>query len=157
MNTRYLFPNKFKKFGWGIMIFAFVAHAILMLSGVEELRGLEFKVFAIAGGDYHNHYFCLYSHNETQDILGILFIIGGILAAFSKQKNEDEYISKIRLESLLWATYINYGLLLLAILTIYGLAFLEVMMYNMFTLLIIFMIRFNYIIYKTRKAARYEK
>ena len=52
---------------------------------------------------------------------------------------------------------INYILLLLAFLFVYGTDFLIVMIYNMFTVLIIFIVRFNYILYKNSKTAPDEK
>ena len=71
-----------------------------------------------------------------------------MLIAFAKEKVEDEFISKLRLTSLLWAISINYILLLIGILTVYGLDFLNVLFYNMFTPLVIFIIRFNFLYYK---------
>ena len=67
-------------------------------------------------------------------------------------KDEDEYIAQIRLESLLWATYINYGFLLFSILFVYGLGFYQIMVFNIFTLLVIFLVRFNFILYKSAKS-----
>jgi hypothetical protein len=61
------------------------------------------------------------------------------------------------LESLLWATYANSGLLLLAIVLVYDLAFLQVMIFNMVTLLLIFLARFNFILFRNAKANRYEE
>ena len=52
------------------------------------------------------------TNNIADEIASILLIIGGILVAFSKTKDEDEYISKIRMESLIWATYVNYFILI---------------------------------------------
>ncbi len=58
-------------------------------------------------------------------------------------------ISKIRYESLVWATYLNYGIILFFTLFIFGLPYLNVLFYNMFTLLLFFIIRFHYMIYKS--------
>ena len=80
-----------------------------------------------------------------------------MLVGFSKEKNEDEFISEIRLSSLLWAVWVSYMLLLIAFLLIYGSPFLEVMVYNMFTILIIFIVRFNFILYKNAKTVQDEK
>lgn len=78
-------------------------------------------------------------------------ILGGILIGFSKLQDEDEMISKIRYESLVWATYFNYGLILFFTLFIYGIPYLNILFYNMFTLLLFFIIRFHYMIYKLNK------
>ncbi|VAW16950.1 hypothetical protein MNBD_BACTEROID05-629 [hydrothermal vent metagenome] len=93
------------------------------------------------------------NNNILNEILGISMIVGSILVAFSKEKDEDEFISKIRLESLVWATYLNYAILFLAFIFVYDLSFLWVMIFNMFTILIFFIIRFNWQIRKFRKTA----
>jgi len=77
--------------------------------------------------------------------------------SFSKEKNEDEFIAEIRLSSLLWAVCVSYTLLLVAFLFVYGSPFFEVMIYNMFTVLIIFIVRFNYILYKNTRTVSDEK
>ena len=90
-------------------------------------------------------------------ILGILIILSSLFIAFSKEKSDDEYISKIRLESLVWAVYLNYGILLFSILFIFDLSFLWVMIFNLFTVLLFFIIRFNWQISKLKKSANYEE
>ena len=74
--------------------------------------------------------------------------MGGMFVAFAKQKTEDEFIMKLRLLSFQWAILINYSLLLLCFIFIYDLSFLSVMVYNMFTVLILFIFRFHYLLYK---------
>ncbi len=86
-----------------------------------------------------------------------MIIISSLLVAFSEEKSEDEYISKIRLESLVWAVYFNFAILLLSFLFVYGLYFLWVMIFNMFTVLLFFIVRFNWQISKLKKSAYYEE
>lgn len=94
------------------------------------------------------HFGVVIKNNLLDELAGVLVLVGGILVAFSIEKMEDEFIAHIRLESLVWATYVNYGLLLLAILFVYGGAFLTVMIVNMFTLLIFFIVRFHIALYQ---------
>jgi len=101
--------------------------------------------------------FGLVKDNISNEILGILCIIGAILVAFSKEKYEDEFIAKIRMESLVWATYINYAILILCILFFYGFGFMYVMIFNMFTILFLFIVRFYYLLYKSNKSISHEK
>jgi ABC-type Fe3+-siderophore transport system permease subunit len=95
--------------------------------------------------------------NITNTIIGVLFITGALLVGFSREKREDEFIAGIRLSSLLWAVAVNYLLLLLAFIFIYGTPFLDVMLYNMFTVLILFIARFHYMLYKNSKPLTDEK
>ena len=88
-------------------------------------------------------------------IIGIA--IGGILATCSKEKIEDEMISHIRLNSLLVALYINYAVLIVASLLVYDLDFLQVMIYQMFTILLVFMVVFRYKVWRLQKGAGDEE
>ena len=74
-----------------------------------------------------------------------------------KEKQEDEFLSQIRLESLVWATYINYAVLAFSILFIHGMAFFDVMVFNMFTILIFFLVRYNWRLYQTKNALAHEE
>jgi hypothetical protein len=78
------------------------------------------------------------------------------MIAFSKEKVEDERINTLRLESLLWAVYINTILLILAIIFLYGEAFLQVMTYNICTPLILFIARFNSVMFKDKRKLNAE-
>ena len=84
-------------------------------------------------------------------------IIGAILATCSREKIEDEMISSIRLNSLLTALYIHYAIIVVASLLVYYLDFLYVMLYGMFTILIIFMVVFRLRIWRMRKEERDEQ
>ncbi len=99
-----------------------------------------------------NHYY-----NMSSTITGSLLIAFLLLFAFSKEKHEDEYIERIRLDALLWATYINYALLLIAFWLVWNIDFLNVMMYNMFTHLFIFIVRFTYLKYKLKLSTKHEE
>jgi hypothetical protein len=83
-------------------------------------------------------------NNVFDELIGLLLIAGGLFIAFSKEETEDEFIAKIRLESLVWATYFNYAILMLSVIFVYGMSFFGVLVFNMFTLLLFFIIRFNW-------------
>lgn len=104
-----------------------------------------------------NNFFTIIEDNVLNEILGVLLLVSSVFVAFSKEKNEDELISKIRLESLVWATYFNYGLLLISLVCFYGYAFFFVMIFNMFTLLLFFIIRFNLEVRKLNKSTADEE
>ena len=158
MTNKLLLPNKYKKIGWFIFIPAFIAGIILSITGYEA-NWLQTKVFAIVNNELfgRSQYFQLVEINITNTTVGILFLVGAILVGFSKEKTEDEFIANIRLTSLLWALLVNNILLLMAFVFIYGTTFLSVMVYNMFTIMIIFILRFNYLLYKNSKTVIDEK
>ena len=162
MGTRFLLPNKLKLPGWILLIPSGIL-GVLAIFFHLEWNFLQMKVFAFYSDGVAYFFssppivFGLDNVNLTATILGIFFLIGSVMVAFSKEKYEDEFIAKIRLESLLWATYINYAILFLCFLFFYGTGFLYVMILNMFTILILFIIRFNYVLYRTSKPLQNEK
>ncbi|HJW28282.1 MAG TPA: hypothetical protein VJ508_03430 [Saprospiraceae bacterium] len=165
MNSSLLLPNRWKRIGWIILIPATVAGILLITTGFGA-DWLHMKMFAIVNDDISlfngdvaskGKYFVWADVGMTNTLVGIAFIAGAMIVAFSKEKQEDEFIANLRLSSLMWSVWVSYILLLLGFLFIYGTAFLNVMIYNMFTVLIIFISRFNYILYKTKKAVVDEK
>jgi hypothetical protein len=154
MKTKNLFPNHFKRIGWIILI----PSAILGILAVLDDFKFEFlghvKMLALYSDRFPGG---IVDNNISDEIFGILCIIGAILVAFSKEKYEDEFIAKIRTESLVWATYINYAVLIFCLLFFYDIGFLYVMEFNMFTILIFFIIRFYYMLYKSNKSLSHEK
>lgn len=159
MKLNFLFPNKFKSIGW----FTLIPSAIIGLSTLiyeYEPSFLDFNVPAIFVDELfsvNKKTFRMVTNNILNEILGVLIVISTFLVAFSKEKSEDEYISKIRFESLAWAVYFNYAILTLTLLFIYDLAFLWVMVFNMFTVLLFFIVRFSWQISKLKKSASYEE
>ena len=157
MSNKLLFPHSFKIIGWILLIPSFI---LTILFSFEIIAPeLPARVFAFYSDEIFKDpkVFQFIEVNLLPTLVGICFIIGGLLVAFSKLKVEDEYISELRLSSLLWAVYVNYALLLIAFIFIYNMSFLTVMVYNMFTILIIFIIRFHFILHRTSKRASNEK
>lgn len=88
---------------------------------------------------------------DPKDWIRMLFLflpITLLIWGYSRQKNEDEFISTLRLESMQMAVYVNYAILLLANFLFYFTDFLLVMFLNLGTIALFFVIRFNYILWK---------
>jgi len=144
MKTKWLFPNRFRFIGWLL----FIPSAIIglpyttiafMIDG-QALRQMLARNSQVIDD--------LYSNALTDEVAAICAIAGLLLIAFSREKVEDEMIGQLRLEALQWSVYANYLILAIAILTIYDSAFLNVMIYNMFTVLLVFIIRFRWLIHR---------
>jgi hypothetical protein len=163
MKTKFLLPTRFKTFGWILL-----SIAVMLYFWVQLIGDIPFlanaKILCIYYSDAplwknpaSSKFFQLHQTDIQPDIIGILFIIGCLFVAFSRLKVEDEYIMKIRLESLVWATLVNFVLLIIAIIAIWGTDFLVVMEYNMITILILFVMRFHYVLYLSKKTQGNEK
>jgi len=165
MNQTLLLPNRFKTIGWCILIPATIAGIILTTTGYEadwldaRVLTLFYDEVGILSDVLIKKFgpFGMIEANISNTVVGVMFLIGALMVAFSKEKNEDEFISNLRLSSLLWSVWVNYILLLVAFLLVYGMAFLHIMIYNMFTILIIFIIRFNYLLYRSTKSMSDDK
>lgn len=158
MFPQLLLPHKYKTIGWIILIPATVFGITLLAANFENIQ-IKASVFALVSDEIlgESHSFSFIKTNIAPTLAGVFFIIGALLVSFSKEKREDEFIANLRLSSLLWAVLVNYLLLLIAFLFIYGTPFLSVMIYNMFTILILFIIRFHFVLYRTSKLLPDEK
>ena len=159
MKLNFLFPSKFKRIGWFTLIPSAIIGLLILIYEYEP-SFLDFNVPAIFVDELfsvNKKTFRMVTNNILNEILGVLIIISTFFVAFSKEKSEDEYISKIRFESLAWAVYFNYAILILTFLFIYDFAFLWVMVFNMFTVLLFFIVRFNWQFSKLKKSASYEE
>ncbi len=141
MKSTLLLPNKYKWIGIILLI------PSLVLGAFYRFANFEFDFLEIEKSQKE----FLDKHFNLTDELALTGIIVALLfIAFAREKQEDEYINTIRLESLQWAVLINYILLLVATWLIHGFAYIDVMMYNMLTVLIIFIIRFHVVLRKNR-------
>ena len=127
-----LFPHGFQKWGWCVF-------AVGVISGIYALVT-----------DYDTSYL-------VNNIAIIGTVSGAILATCSREKIEDEMVRQVRLSSLLVALYANYAVLIVCSLLVYDLDFLLVMMYNMFTMLLIFMVVFRYRMWCLNKETKDEE
>ncbi|MDH7446607.1 hypothetical protein [Aquimarina sp. 2201CG14-23] len=148
---KYLLSNKFKKPGWVLFIIGIIFGIILLIKDLES-NFIETKVISLfhngAFSKTNNGIISIITNDIVDELITIIIIIGGLMVSFSKEKIEDEFISKIRLDSLTWAILVNYGILLFATIFIYDMQYFNVLIYNMFTPILIFILRFNYVVYK---------
>ena len=158
MKSRFLFPHHYKPIGWVIFVIGFILGIILMLNDYNYPEW-EVSVFPlISENDFFSKPAFEWSTNNIADeIASVFIIVGGILVCFSKTKDEDEYISKIRMESLIWATYVNYIILIITILFVFDSSFFNVLIFNMFTILLFFMVRFHYELFKLKNVKEDEE
>lgn len=158
MPSEFLLPNKYKLIGWCLLIPVSILGIILTFNDLE-IFSIKAKTFALVNEAFFedSSFFQVITTNVTPTILGVLFIIAALMVGFSKEKKEDEFIASVRLSSLVWAVWVNYILLFLCFALVYGGSFFTVMIYNMFTVLIIFIVRFHYILYKHSKSVSDEQ
>ena len=143
MRSKFLLAPKFKVIGW-IMLLVFLALGILVYFFEFSIDALTIKPDTRSGNLFDNMV------NFTDEIALTGIIVALLFISFAKERNEDEFINHTRLESWQAAIFINYILLLIAVWVVHGTRFLDVMMYNMLTIPLIFIIRFHYVLFRNR-------
>ena len=143
MKTNYLFPVIFRKIGW-IMFIPFFVLGIAYLCNCD-LTFPSSKVFSLIP-------FGIMNNDDWGDELIVLGLtVSLIFIAFSRERDEDECIAEIRMHSLVWAIIVNYALLIVATFLIYDIAYLYFIDITIFTVLFLFIIKYNIALYKFRR------
>jgi uncharacterized membrane protein len=90
-------------------------------------------------------------NNLTDEIALTLAVAGLLIVAFSREPVEDEFIQATRLKSLQWAVLVNTILLLIACWLVYGMQFFTVLVFNALTVLLIFNLRFRWVLFRQQQ------
>jgi hypothetical protein len=156
MKSRFLFPSYFRVIGLLMALPGFVLGYFVVFNEYQipdfvlKLRSRSY----IDRGAFENF---------TNELALTLVVVGLLFIAFSKMKREDELTARIRLNALYWAILINFLFYVLCLVVAlfnsptkndeYNSVFINsdhFMIYNLFMPLLIFIIRFYYLLYKNR-------
>lgn len=154
MESKLLLPYRFSRIGWFLAVpFLIWGMGYLVAQNIFELDAffLSFNTDNKVGLSDGNFFFNLQGNNFTDELIAVGLMTGLMLIAFSKEKIEDEWIAKLRLDALLWGVFINSLLLFIAFIFLYNDGFWYFMNINLFTPLLIFIIRFNYLKWKENR------
>lgn len=154
MDTKLLLPNRYKRLGW----FIFVPCLILTILSILQLTPAlsffdeghilsQWTTIRVAEKGSLSAFLDASSNDLAGEILMTLTAIGFFFVAFSRERTDDEWIMRVRLESLLWAFYVHLGAFLVAVWLSYSLAFYAVLSWNMLTAPLVFLARFHWIVY----------
>lgn len=159
MKKTYLFPNKFKLLGMVLFISSFTLFILAFIMQYDiELSFFDVTMHVISSNPIFGdrEFFTTVDTNITIHLIIMLVIIGGLIFGFSKERIEDELISDIRKNSLIWAVYFNYTLLIISLFLLADLDMIAMIVFNVFTLLLIFIIRFEWKKYQLKSASNEE-
>jgi hypothetical protein len=87
---------------------------------------------------------CQKEYENLNTATYIMLYIGLFMWTFSKNRVEDELTTQYRMNSMFLAVMLNYLLLLVANFVYYGIDFLAIMIYNMITIPVFFIIIFSF-------------
>jgi hypothetical protein len=136
MKTKILFPSSFGVIGRILFLPA-------LALGIANFYW-EFEIGWLALDLPNTTFFFEENQNLTNELVMISLIGSLFMMGFSKEKNESEELWNLRLQSLLFAVWLNYILMLFCIIFFYNLIFLQIMAYHLFSILVIFIIKFQY-------------
>jgi len=162
MKKSYLFPTYFKKIGWIITLALLLYFLVSIIFDLECDFNFYMPAFYYEfdiGSLFGNQEYKFFKMTETSfgtTLLPIIIVIGLSFIAFSKNKNEDEYISKIREQSLVWSMIVGYFIFILFTLFIYGTPYIGVVVYDIYIFLILFVCKFNFELYRLKKSLKNE-
>jgi len=154
MDTKLLLPNRYKRLGWIIFVPCLILTILSILQLTPALSFFDgehilsqWTTIKVPEKGTLEAIFDETSNDLAGEILMTLTAIGFFFVAFSRERTDDEWIMKVRLESLLWAFYVHLGAFLLSVWLSFSLAFYAVLSWNMLTAPLVFLARFHWIVY----------
>jgi hypothetical protein len=141
MKSRFLFPYWCRYLGWGLVIL----HVPLSMFGRAHgmVNVLDKESTGLFTGE---HLFFIYT--------SLVMVSGLFLVAFSKERIEDEQIWQVRLDSLRWAIFINYAVLIISLVFIEDVG--HMLDLNLYVPLVFFIIRFRWVIFRLNRSLSRE-
>jgi len=142
MKPHFLFPYWCRYLGWGLVI----AHVPMSIIGRANgmINPLDNPPTQSLFTGEHLFFICT----------SLVMALGLFIVAFSREKMEDEQIWQVRLDSLRWAIYINYLVLIASLIFIYDTA--HILELNLWVPLIFFIIRFRWVIFRLSRSLSRE-
>ncbi len=150
MKSRFLFPHQSRILGYACIL-AYIPVMVfkkLLHHGYSNQDSAQ--KLADASG--------LFNSEHILTAIAMLFLFGGLLlVAFSKEKVEDEQILQLRLDSLHWAIYLNYLILIIGVFVTPTFQFIGILLFNLWAPLLFFIIRFRWKIYLLNRLFKNEE
>ena len=144
-----LLPRGFRPVG---IVFALAGVILLVIRFYYGIKPEFFniKVFAIFSSYLESKYFEVVTNQMIEEIGGILVLTGLFLTAFSREREEEEWMNALRLRSFFITAYINAAFLILAILFTFGFGFVYMIILNLVLWLVLYIIFFRTLLFLNR-------
>lgn len=142
-------PNKIRIYGWVILLFGLILGVIRFYFGIKP-EFLNIKVFAVYSKYFETNYFKVIENHVSEELTALLILVGLFVISFTKEKIENESVSAIRYKSFILTFYINTLIIVLSFLFVYGFGFINILVINVFSPFIIYIILSRYFLSKIR-------
>ncbi len=149
INMRYimLLPFRYKITG-AILVLCGLVMTVLYFT--VNFR-FELPVFAFFSSYVETKFLTGFKTNFADELILLTLLTGFLLVSFSREKIEEEYFASLRHKALVSSVIINSAILLFSILFIYGGGFMGVVIMNIYTPFIIYIITFHVLKSNLRK------
>ena len=137
-----LLPKKLRIAGYIILLLGIILGITRFYFGIK-LEILDIKVFAVYSNYFETNYFKVIPNHFSEEATALLLLVGLFLIVFTKEKIENDVISTLRLKSFILTFYVNTVLVALSFIFIYGFSFLNILVINVFSPLIIYILLFK--------------
>ena len=146
----YLFSNKFKKTSGVVFYLSILVGLFLLLTDrIQDIFVVNvFSIFSYEWFGSEQTGFGWIENGLGDEIFTLLIIVSGLINSFSKEKIEDELISRIRLESLSLSLFISFGLIIISTFLVYNLNYMYVLVFNLFLIIFLFNLLFKFRLFK---------
>jgi hypothetical protein len=148
LSTRWLIPS-------GIVFYTSTLIGILLMTSTITL---DTVILEVSIPNLYKLDDPLVGHNQAwiknnwmDEILGFLLSFSGLTHGFSAESDEDEYANFLRFQALKWSLVINYSLLTVVSLFVYGFAYWQVILISMYSVLVTFIVWFRISIIRHRR------
>ena len=137
--NKFLLPYRWKLAG----IFLLIAGTVSAIFYIWFDFRFKAPVFAVYSSFLETKLFSVFRTNFSEELTLLLLISGLSLVIFSKEKNEFEGLDLIRSRALFKALAVNNILLFLSVLLIYGSGFIAILVINIFSFFIFYLLFFH--------------
>jgi hypothetical protein len=143
----YLLPSKFLVPS-GIIFYASVLLGVLfiVIPDLSQTLSIELSVPNFFWKDADNllvqKSFWI-QNNIIDELLTLLVIGSGLIHLFSKEKQEDEFIMQLRFHAMKWSYLLNFTVLAIGSLLVYGLPYFNMMLFCLFSQLVCYHLVFR--------------
>ena len=146
----YLFSNNFKKPS-GIIFYLsiLIGFYLFITERLQEMFVVNvFSIFSYEWFGSERTGFGWIENGLGDEFFTLLIIVSGLINSFSKEKIEDELISKIRLESLTLSLFISFGLIILSTFLVFNINYMWVLVFNLFLIILLFNLTLKFRLFK---------
>ena len=146
----YLFNYKYKKIS-GLIFYILIPVGLFLLL-TERIQDIfvvnVFSIFSYEWFGSEPKGFGWIENGLGDEVFTLLIIVSGIVNSFSKEKIEDELISRIRLESLSLSLFISFGLIIISTFLVFNINYMYVLVFNLFLIILLFNLIFKFRLFK---------